>query len=258
MRESGATLSARELIERITPRYPLDMYWFIKQLGLEYPVFIDWKSFHIPEISATIYHRIGSHVSIYINKNHPYSRQLFGFAHECGHLYLKHRSNLDILEKGEDPALHREADEFATEVLMPRLWTTYLACRSKNPLSLVRLLTQRHSVSVEAASRRILELQLYRGVITYVNRRQIAFNYASDDCRVHKTALTSLVVRETGLMPRGCYTERRTGLRRTSPYYLYAYRFPSGGILAACVLEPDRSRQYGDLVQDLLIRCAYP
>lgn len=256
MQESGATLSARELIERITPIYPLDMNWFTNQLGLEYPVFIYWKPFLIPEINATT-KQTGSHVSIYINQNHPYTRQLFGFAHECGHLYLKHRSNPDILENGEDPGLHREADEFATEVLMPRLWTTYLACRSKTPLSLIRLLTRRHSVSVEAASRRILELQLYSGVITLVSRRQIIFNYTSDDHRVNKPALTSLVLRETDLLPRGCYTERRTGLQRTSPYHLYAYRFPSGDILAACVLEPDRRCQYGNMVQDMVLRSSY-
>lgn len=56
---------------------------------------------------------------IVINKNFPNDRKRFTIAHELGHILLHNESNFPISEYRDDKIKEKEANEFASEFLMP-------------------------------------------------------------------------------------------------------------------------------------------
>lgn len=108
---------------------------------------------------------------ISVNKSHILVRQRFSIAHELGHLSLGH-DDLDVehgVEKifGDEDEnfdkvegdLEKDANAFATELLMPKAWietrVDKLAARE-----IARLIQEGCTVSAAAAWYRVMELKL--------------------------------------------------------------------------------------------------
>ena len=98
-------------LEKILNRY---------NIGLGYSVFED-------TLSGLLYKKNDKHI-ILVNSNHPPVRQRFTIAHELGHYFLDHHSNL-FIDKGNlyrndkssegNLRWEKDANKFAAELLMP-------------------------------------------------------------------------------------------------------------------------------------------
>jgi Zn-dependent peptidase ImmA (M78 family) len=96
--------------------------------------------------------------TIRINKKHPPLRQRFSLAHELGHICLDHDTILPhrIVEETLSNEFEREADEFASELLMPI--TVFKKAFAENPN--LDALSELFQVSTSAVSVRLLKLNL--------------------------------------------------------------------------------------------------
>lgn len=120
---------AREMAKRILQKHkikevPTDLKVICESLGLEYVELDDPN-----ELDGAVLVMGGVRVAM-INKAKPFVRARFTLAHELGHILLNHdkREFYDpeaARELGEDtpehakPAKEREADAFASELLIP-------------------------------------------------------------------------------------------------------------------------------------------
>ncbi|SMB95965.1 protein of unknown function [Thermanaeromonas toyohensis ToBE] len=184
---SRARQKARELVRSLMPKYPLDIVQFANLLGLAKPVEFHKRRGLPDEVSALVIDKdwYGS-IHILSNANHPITRQRFRCVHELAHLYLEHKGRLHFYSPGnwchEDPVEHNEADIFATEVLMPVFHVIELASQVKNPLKLLQAMQLKFGVSLEAAARRIIELEIYKNSACILLRDgQVVFAYETPD-----------------------------------------------------------------------------
>lgn len=127
------------------------------------PVY-DWE--FPDEISGIVVAEAGS-VCIGVNIAHPHVRQRFTIAHELGHLVFN--GDRDIVVDFAQPdgaawpdderrqALERKANQFAADLLMPRLWVQR-DVHAQGPN--VPLLARRYEVSEQALWFRLLVLKL--------------------------------------------------------------------------------------------------
>lgn len=100
------------------------------------------------------------------NQRHPPSRARFSVAHELGHHLLRHhrRAHIDLAvapsESGDPPgtdwAIERDANRFASELLMPAEAVASLADGEVS----VEVLAERFNVSIEAMGFRLVSLGL--------------------------------------------------------------------------------------------------
>lgn len=98
---------------------------------------------------------------IFINENDPETRQNFTLAHELGHFFLHMQNDSDgviISFRGDRNPIEREADIFASELLMPK----ELVEREyrKIPFPTVSYLASEFGVSKEAMRYRLEEMGL--------------------------------------------------------------------------------------------------
>ncbi|KYH31534.1 MAG: ImmA/IrrE family metallo-endopeptidase [Moorella sp. (in: firmicutes)] len=184
---SIAEAKARLLIKTYQPQYPLNIKEFVKLLGLDKPVEFH-KCHELPdEVSALVIDKEWyENIHILTNANHPVTRQRFGSVHELAHIYLGHKGGLHFYSPGniygEDPIEHCEADIFATELLMPIFHVFELAGRIRSPLSLLKAMETAFKVSLEAAARRVIELEIYKKAACILLRDgQPVFTYATND-----------------------------------------------------------------------------
>lgn len=184
---SRARQKARDLVRSLMPEYPLDIVQFANLLGLAKPVEFHKRRGLPDEVSALVVDKdwYGS-IHILTNANHPITRQRFGSVHELAHLYLEHKGRLHFYSPDnwchEDPVEHSEADIFATEVLMPVFHVIELASKAKNPLKLLQAMQLKFGVSLEAAARRIIELEIYKNSACILLRDgQVVFEYKTPD-----------------------------------------------------------------------------
>jgi Zn-dependent peptidase ImmA (M78 family) len=96
--------------------------------------------------------------TIRINKKHPPLRQRFSMAHELGHICLDHETILPhrIEEETLGREFEQEADEFASELLMP----IQMFKRAFSSTPNLDTLAQLFQVSTSAVSVRLLKLHL--------------------------------------------------------------------------------------------------
>ncbi len=100
--------------------------------------------------------------AIGVNKNHHPLRQRFTVAHELGHFLLGHEGHEEefVDDKFDRPfPVEREANLFASFVLMPKDWVTNSA--KKNNLD-ISSLAKEFKVSEQAMTIRLLELNLIK------------------------------------------------------------------------------------------------
>jgi Zn-dependent peptidase ImmA (M78 family) len=120
---------AREMARKILRQHkinsvPTDLHVICERLGLEYVELDDPE-----ELDGAVLEMDGTRIGM-LNKAKPFVRARFTLAHELGHIFLNHdkREFYDpevVREWGEDapegakPAKEREADAFASELLIP-------------------------------------------------------------------------------------------------------------------------------------------
>lgn len=99
------------------------------------------------------------HNLIGVNGNHHRHRQRFTLAHELGHIVLEHppESRCSSMQISE---CNREADLFASELLIPEFFLDELMQRTQSPSILARLF----DVSEEAMIRKLRYSSRKRGV----------------------------------------------------------------------------------------------
>ncbi len=128
-------------------------------------------SFHTKQ-SATSHQGRWCDWVICLNGSHPGSRRRFTLAHELGHIVLRHESSIGADEE-ERERLEREADAFASELLMPQA-DARRELRSVTFKRLV-LLKQRWLVSVAFLIRRALDA----GTISARQRRGLEIDLST-------------------------------------------------------------------------------
>lgn len=95
-----------------------------------------------------------------VNQNHPPLRKRFSIAHELGHFLLGHDEKDFIDDKFDRPTpIEREANQFASFLLMPKSWVTKSV--KEKGLELERL-AREFKVSEQAMTIRLLELNLIK------------------------------------------------------------------------------------------------
>jgi Zn-dependent peptidase ImmA (M78 family) len=100
----------------------------------------------------------GRVATIFLNEDHPLTRQNFTFSHELGHIQLGHLAEVPLYRaKGHpfSPDQEREANQFAAELLMPA--EAFIPALYKQKSIISTALT--FGVSVEAASIRASQLE---------------------------------------------------------------------------------------------------
>ncbi len=115
------------------------------------------------DLSAVLVLR-GRGAVIGLNRRHSPGRRHFSFWHEVGH-YLLHRTRLERgplscshapHQRRLEPALEREADSFAVNLMMPAQWVR----RSLEDRPSVAALARDFGVTPRAMQRRLRELGL--------------------------------------------------------------------------------------------------
>lgn len=150
---------ARDLAARVRERLGLETPPANASLLLAYApidvVHVDWPQ----DLAGVLVLRDGR-VLIGLNRRHSAGRRHFSFWHEVGH-YVLHRGGRpdgSAIACGslpsDSPHAEREADAFATEVLMPEAWVR----NSRREARDVAAMARRLRVSPQAMARRLREL----------------------------------------------------------------------------------------------------
>jgi IrrE N-terminal-like domain len=95
------------------------------------------------------------------------ARQRFTIAHELGHAYLLHPDrglSGEVCRRWPDDELF--CNDFAASLLLPRPWLTGLLARRGTTLGTLRAVAQRATVSLPAASLRLLRSGLWQYALT--------------------------------------------------------------------------------------------
>lgn len=236
MGESIGAFKARWLVENIRPIYPLNLIHFSRrpELGLDKPVSIVPCDKLPGEVNATlIRHPHLNDDFILYNSSNIIERIRFSIAHELAHLVLGHKGY--SIGDNEDQVMKKEADDFATELLLPYFKFMDIACINKNldPISLVMKLRDKRYfwTSLESTCRRVLELELFTGAFILYDHLRPYFAYNSikfDPCDSFKEDINSILITiKSTLARRGTISTTVEGL------YIFARRFLSGQILAS-------------------------
>lgn len=255
--DSIGALKARSLIEKIKPRYPLDLEWFSQQpeLGLDKPVKILSCNKLPDEVTATLVpHPDLRYYYILHNPIYNDERIRFGIAHELAHLYLGHDGY--SIGDDEDPDIKAEADDFATEILMPRFQVRIAAAKlfKLNPLKLVHKLRSKKYfwVSMEATCRRLLEIGIVKGAYILYDRQNLYFAYNYNGFKLGFPAKKVLLDTYLNLEKKETsITTHSNPMGRIINFY--AQKFSNGKVFGAFVYEEEYDIQkYDDLVQEIL------
>lgn len=228
--ESNATIEARLLVNALKPKYPLDIAWLASQI-LGKPVVIDEHDFPINICAIILDKPEYTSIHIGVNRNRPRTSQRFGVVHELAHPYLGHHGNISFIEEEEDPVLHSEADDFATELLTPKHRMLPLACKYQKPMALIHQILRGYDVSLEMTCRRLLELEIFRGVFACFNESQPLFAYNTPGFKLRIEQFRSLPKIE-----RGCLISRKETIEGI-PVSCYIQRYKSGNFLVTWVEE---------------------
>ena len=129
--------------------------------------------------------RVGDRARIRVSPRNTYPGQRrFTIAHELGHFVLGHSSALVCNDEHSiascDPVQEREADVFASEILMPEHAAGRYCEVSPVNWSAVRRLADAFSTSIVASAIRFAELASERCAVVMSQRRQVRWAVASD------------------------------------------------------------------------------
>lgn len=137
-----------------------ELGWLYFFLNSQNPDFIEEEGFSI--YKSGMYY-------IYINADLPTGRDNFTYAHEIAHIVLSHHLKYDVdsLTEHEHWLINREANIFASNLLMPEEWirreinTTYISIPELGRLKEV------FQVSWDAIINRLDELNIQSKIVSY-------------------------------------------------------------------------------------------
>lgn len=250
MAESIAIIKARLLVKNITPRYPIDIHWFANQV-LHKPSIIHAREMNINCNAVIIDKPYYDHIHIGVNINHPKNKQRFSIAHEIAHIYCEHKGNISFIDSEEDPVLRKEADGFATEILMPKYHVLTLSTKSNNPLNLAKAIYSSFEVSYEAACRRIIELDIYQGAFFMFSSKKYFCKYATPNYSVDVNILRKHFSEMCPTMTCGEKWTRNISMLG-EPNILFLQRFHSGTYLAFLVKEERDPVQFYNMLINII------
>jgi len=165
-----------------------------------------------------------------VNRNRTRASQRFAAVHELAHPYLGHHGDISFVEEEEDPVLHTEADNFATEMLTPKDRIISLAYKHRDPIPLLYQIMRVHDVSLEMACRRMIELEIYRGAFVCFSELQPFFAYNSKGF-----SLEAEIIYDLPKIERGCLIAKHETIKGVAvTCYIQRFR-QSGKFLAAWV-----------------------
>ncbi|MCL6450063.1 MAG: ImmA/IrrE family metallo-endopeptidase [Acetobacteraceae bacterium] len=150
---SPEAVRARQLHTRHGLRPPVDVVGLAACYGLD----VEWL--RLSDQVAGLLLREGPRYLVVVNSRAPQGRQRFTVAHELGHFFLHSRDQRYFLcTYGLQGRFEREADRFASELLMPAAAVRRLAAAMR-----VEELLSYFGVSREAMAIRLKELGLEAG-----------------------------------------------------------------------------------------------
>ena len=162
MSQKIKTLVIKLLESNKISNFPIDLKKILKFSGitLNYSVFED-------SISGLLYKKKNKNI-IVVNSLHPEVRQRFTIAHELGHYFLNHHSNL-FIDKGNlyrdkrssegNIRWEREANKFAAELLMPEeMLRRFIKKESIEDLQDIDLIAGKIKVSTEALTYKLSDI----------------------------------------------------------------------------------------------------
>lgn len=178
-----AELEARVFIQgRNITKFPLDMQEAVSKLGLKKPVELIYSTRLHNDLDAMITETERCYY-ISVNAHRPLEDQRFAVGHEMGHFRLKHEpiriDGWDMHEEFQEI----EADEFATELLMPASRVYTLANKYRYLLQLIDKAQEYFGVSLQVAASQITHLDIFRGAIILTNfqKTETYFSYFTSD-----------------------------------------------------------------------------
>lgn len=160
-RSSSAKKLARKILTgaKITEA-PVSLYRVVEFLRLDYTIAVELVNFpkKISGLIVTCKQLDDEYTTIGINENEPWCRRRFTLAHELGHLIFGHACNR--AEYGEDKVSHNEAEanNFASELLIP---TAFIKSDFKN-LPNIPALSKLYRVSAQAMSYKLINARLLK------------------------------------------------------------------------------------------------
>lgn len=114
-----------KIIESFQIKAPVKVVAIAKALGITVR-----KSKSFPRSLSGLIRCVDGVFEIYVNANHPATRQRFTIAHELGH-YMKHRDRIGdgivddyLYRSGLTDSLEHEANQYAARLLIPRVLAT--------------------------------------------------------------------------------------------------------------------------------------
>ncbi|MDI6813897.1 MAG: ImmA/IrrE family metallo-endopeptidase [Desulfitobacteriaceae bacterium] len=159
VRRRVAVAAARIFLCELGLKYPpVDAKWAVKQLARLF-------YFSHPEDDGfTLYNAVTGEYMVYINADLPDARMNWTYAHETGHIRVKHLLHYDCnnLNERERWILDREADIFTSEFLMPKGWVKKYVTKPVASIKELAYFKELFSVSWEALIYRLDELGIQK------------------------------------------------------------------------------------------------
>lgn len=225
-------LYARDLRDRelsIT-QYPINLAKVFDKLSIKYGEddFDGAQSYY-----GVLIRRNGAH--IIVNSNIYESKKRFTAAHELGHFWIKdhtesmYRCDAQELEKfRSDVSVEREANEFASEFLLPEDEVRKKLRTKKASLEMARQLSERYQTSLTAAAFKMVSCSIDSCALIYSHEGRITWAQCSpqfrEKCELRKGAIDentyafdifigkSVKDREQDVGPRGWLSRFPNGL----------------------------------------------
>ena len=182
---SAATIYAIELVAAMRPNAPIDLDEVAKTLGLELE-YCATSGFEGALICSKA-NRVGT---ILVKQSiREAGRKRFTIAHEIGHYVLPHHGHAGCLCAADDVenwsrALsdhEREANIFASELLLPRFLLNQEVIKSHPTFILIRQLAANFATSLTASAYRVMDLTTFRAAIVWSTRGRIRWFKASEE-----------------------------------------------------------------------------
>lgn len=133
---------------------PVDLYYIAEKLNC----IIRYAKDFPPTVDGMVLPLASGEYLVLINQYIKSVRKRFTLAHELGHVYLKHYLKYGLYKSkdSQKDIIERQADVFATELLMPKHWVRKYYQKETDIESLANLFW----VSKEAMTIRLRELNL--------------------------------------------------------------------------------------------------
>jgi len=177
-----ATYARRLRRELRLSSYPVDVWELCKELGIVV------KEEDLPAaVDGCLLREAGRKPGILVNKNIPYpGRKRFTVAHEIGHFTLPSHEGTsywclaaDIEGYRSARAVEKEANEFASEILLPEDEVRDFVDRHPVSLAVARELAGRYGTSLTAAALRMVSLAWEPCALVVSRSRRVAWATSS-------------------------------------------------------------------------------